>query len=41
MDQEPADEFADVERHRRVPAGTIDPVILDLVELAQARAREL
>ena len=30
VDEEPADEFADVERHRRVPAGAFDPVVLDL-----------
>ena len=30
MDEKPADELADVERHRRVPAGAIDPVSFDL-----------
>src|SRR6202795_2616788 len=30
VDEEPADELADVERHRRVPAGALDPVVLDL-----------
>ena len=29
VDEEPADELADVERHRRVPAGTLDPVVFD------------
>jgi hypothetical protein len=30
VDEEPADELADVERHRRVPARAFDPVVLDL-----------
>ena len=30
VDEKPADELADVERHRRIPAGTLDPVVLDL-----------
>jgi hypothetical protein len=30
MDEKAADELADVERHRRVPAGAFDPVVLDL-----------
>ena len=28
-DEKPANELADVERHRRVPAGALDPVVLD------------
>jgi hypothetical protein len=30
VDEKPADELADIERHRRVPAGALDPVVLDL-----------
>jgi hypothetical protein len=30
MDQEAAHELAGVERHRRIPAGAFDPVVLDL-----------
>jgi hypothetical protein len=30
VDEKPANELADVERHRRVPAGAFDPVILTL-----------
>ncbi len=30
VDQKPADELADVERHRRVAAGALGPVVLDL-----------
>jgi hypothetical protein len=30
VDQEAADELADVERHRGVAAGSLDPVVLDL-----------
>src|ERR1700694_2786345 len=46
VDEEPADELADVERHRRVPAGAFDPVILDLerdappVDCDQAMVRD-
>jgi len=46
MDQEPADELADVEHHRCVPAGVFDPVVLDLerdavlVDCDQAAVRD-
>ena len=46
MDEKPADELGDVERHRRISAGAIDPVVLDLerdavlVECDQAAVRD-
>jgi len=46
VDEEPADELADVERHRRVSAGAFDPVVLDLernaplVDCDQAMVRD-
>jgi hypothetical protein len=46
VDQEAADELADVERHRRISAGAFDPVILDLerdaplVDCDQAAVRD-
>src|SRR4030088_3520953 len=46
VDEEPADELADVEPHRRVPAGAFDPVVLDLecdappVDCDQAMVRD-
>src|SRR5713226_3753465 len=30
VDEKAADELADVERHRRIPAGALDPVVLNL-----------
>src|SRR5712671_6697345 len=30
VDEKPADELANVERHRRIAAGAFDPVVLDL-----------
>ena len=46
VDQEAANELADIERHRRVSAGAFDPVILDLerdaplVDCDQAAVRD-
>ena len=46
VDEEPANEFAGIERHRRVAAGAFDPVILDLerdaplVDCDQAAVRD-